>query len=373
MTNTGWPSFYIEEMTEHATSAQAMVTSFIMEGVFERYPTLKVVLIESGFAWLPALGWRLDKLWKRLKDEVPHLRRAPSEYLREHFCVSTQPMEEPEEPDHLMEMMAWIGFDRILFASDYPHWDFDDPFLALPPSLDERQRTQIYSANARAAVSIGVRRRPGAPLCPCKQGHGERTRDPYALSLGKCENWDYGFRHAPPGRFRRNDGDPCPSTSSHRSVTSRRAAARPSPVNGRAIVVFNLGGEFFALTDRCPHKGGPLSKGRLTGLLESSEPGTTATRAAARSSAARGIRGNSTSAPASRGAIPSACVRAATPSASSPARGWWRVPTGGDLYGHGRGRLRRGGGVKRTPVIAGLVPAMTIRVARPCQLDRDAG
>jgi nitrite reductase/ring-hydroxylating ferredoxin subunit len=45
-------------------------------------------------------------------------------------------------------------------------------------------------------------------------------------------------------------------------------------VNGRAIVVFNLGGEFFALNDRCPHKGGTLSKGRLTGLLESSEPGT---------------------------------------------------------------------------------------------------
>jgi predicted TIM-barrel fold metal-dependent hydrolase len=146
----------MEEMTEHATCAQAMVTSFIMEGVFERYPTLKVVLLESGFAWLPSLGWRLDKLWKRLKDEVPHLKRAPSEYLREHFWVSTQPMEEPEEPDHLMEMMAWIGFDRIMFASDYPHWDFDDPFLALPPSLDERQRTQIYSANAHAFYRLGL-------------------------------------------------------------------------------------------------------------------------------------------------------------------------------------------------------------------------
>jgi 3-phenylpropionate/trans-cinnamate dioxygenase ferredoxin subunit len=44
-------------------------------------------------------------------------------------------------------------------------------------------------------------------------------------------------------------------------------------VNGRAIVVFNLGGEFFALNDRCPHKGGPLSKGRLTGLVESSQAG----------------------------------------------------------------------------------------------------
>jgi len=150
MTNTGWPSFYIEEMTEHATSSQALVTSFIMEGVFERYPELKLVLIESGFGWLPALGWRLDRTWTRLKDEVPQVRRAPSEQIREHVFVSTQPMEEPEDPDHLIEVMNWIGMDHILFASDYPHWDFDDPFLALPPSLDEEQRSCIFSGNARA-------------------------------------------------------------------------------------------------------------------------------------------------------------------------------------------------------------------------------
>jgi predicted TIM-barrel fold metal-dependent hydrolase len=64
-------------------------------------------------------------------------------------------MEEPEDPDHLMEVMDWIGFDRILFASDYPHWDFDDPFLALPPSLNETQRTQIYSGNARGLYRFG--------------------------------------------------------------------------------------------------------------------------------------------------------------------------------------------------------------------------
>jgi predicted TIM-barrel fold metal-dependent hydrolase len=154
MTNTGWPSFYIEEMTEHATSAQAMVTSLIMEGVFERYPELKIVLIEAGFAWMPALGWRLDKLWHRMKDEVPHLKRPPSEYLREHFWVSTQPMEEPEDPAHVIDIMEWIGWDKILFASDYPHWDFDDPFLALPPSLNEERRRMIYSGNAKALYGL---------------------------------------------------------------------------------------------------------------------------------------------------------------------------------------------------------------------------
>jgi predicted TIM-barrel fold metal-dependent hydrolase len=154
MTSSGYPSFYIEEMTEHATAAQITVTSFIMEGVFERYPDLKVVLIECGFGWLPALGWRLDKHWKRLKEEVPHLKKAPSEYIREHFWVTTQPMEETEEPEHLRDVMNWIGMDRIMFSSDYPHWDFDDPFVSLPPFLTDQQRRMIYADNARSLYRL---------------------------------------------------------------------------------------------------------------------------------------------------------------------------------------------------------------------------
>ena len=44
-------------------------------------------------------------------------------------------------------------------------------------------------------------------------------------------------------------------------------------VRGRKIIIFNLAGEFFAVADRCPHQGGPLSKGIVTGFVESSEPG----------------------------------------------------------------------------------------------------
>lgn len=152
--NSGWPSFYIEDMTEHAACCQAQVTSLVIEGVFERYPGLKVVMVEAGFAWLPPLGWRLDKLWKRLHEEVPHLKRLPSEYIREHIWVSTQPMEESEAPEQLMEVMSWIGWDRFMFASDYPHWDFDDPLTALPPALDDTQREKIFSGNARTLYRL---------------------------------------------------------------------------------------------------------------------------------------------------------------------------------------------------------------------------
>jgi len=59
-------------------------------------------------------------------------------------------MEETDDPEHLIDVMSWIGWDRFMFASDYPHWDFDDPRLALPPSLDETRRNQIFAGNARA-------------------------------------------------------------------------------------------------------------------------------------------------------------------------------------------------------------------------------
>jgi hypothetical protein len=63
-------------------------------------------------------------------------------------------MEEPDSPAHLADIMEAIGFDRILFSSDYPHWDFDDPFTSLPPSLTDAQRRAIYAGNAQALYKL---------------------------------------------------------------------------------------------------------------------------------------------------------------------------------------------------------------------------
>jgi predicted TIM-barrel fold metal-dependent hydrolase len=148
VSGSGWPSFYIEDMVGHAQSCQSFLTSLVIEGVFARLPAFKLVLIESGFGWVPSLSWRLDKLWRRLKHETPHLALAPSEYIRNQVWLTTQPMEEPQPREHLLDCIDWIGWNRLLFATDYPHWDYDDPALALPLSVEEEKRCRFFLQNA---------------------------------------------------------------------------------------------------------------------------------------------------------------------------------------------------------------------------------
>jgi hypothetical protein len=153
-TTGGWASYYIEEMVGHSMAQQALLTSMILEGVFERIPSLKVVLIEGGLAWAASLGWRLDAQWRKLKQELPHLKRAPSEYIRTNVWFTTQPIEEPEPRTQLAEVFDWIGWDRILFATDYPHWDYDDPARALPLEMTEAQRRAIFRDNANKVYRV---------------------------------------------------------------------------------------------------------------------------------------------------------------------------------------------------------------------------
>ena len=151
---TGWLGYYIEEHYCFAHSVQSVMTSLVLEGVFEQFPGLKIVLIEGGFAWVPSLAWRLDHAWERMRSEVPHVKRPPSEYIREHFWYTTQPVVEPERPRDLLDIIRWIGHDRLLFSTDYPHWDFDDPRVAFKVKLPEEWQRGIFGDNARALYRL---------------------------------------------------------------------------------------------------------------------------------------------------------------------------------------------------------------------------
>jgi uncharacterized protein len=153
---SGWPSFYLEDHVGPAQAMQANVISLVAEGVFEEFPTLKLVSVENGFGWIPSLLWRLDNAWTLLRSEVPHLKRPPSEYVREHVYLTTQPVEEPHKPEYFAQMLDQYGdmASHILFASDYPHWDSDNPDMALPPNVPKAILDGIHFENARQLYGL---------------------------------------------------------------------------------------------------------------------------------------------------------------------------------------------------------------------------
>jgi predicted TIM-barrel fold metal-dependent hydrolase len=70
--------------------------------------------------------------------------------VREHIRFTTQPIDEPENPRDMRPIIDWVGVDRLLFSTDYPHWDFDDPRYALNNAgLSVAEKQQIFSGNAK--------------------------------------------------------------------------------------------------------------------------------------------------------------------------------------------------------------------------------
>jgi predicted TIM-barrel fold metal-dependent hydrolase len=164
----GWASFHVEAHTNWALPYPVQVVSLVSSGVFDRFPKLQFVLEEGSLGWMPSLMWRMDRMWRTLGDRLPQLPEPPSAVIRRHFWFTTQPLDEPENPAHLVETFDMIGMsDRILFASDYPHHDFDAPDRVLPASLvgsDFRRMVMSGNATGLLARSLGTRAGDGAGL-----------------------------------------------------------------------------------------------------------------------------------------------------------------------------------------------------------------
>jgi predicted TIM-barrel fold metal-dependent hydrolase len=153
---SGVPNFYIEYQTGAAQGIMSHVMSLIFHGVFERYPELKVVLIEPGVTWVPSLLRRLDNNFKGIRREVPWCKRLPSEYFREHMRVTTQPLDTEGVNDELVPGLDAIGAeDFLMFSSDYPHWDGDEPHKTLA-RLPRHWRDKVGFDNAAAIYGIKV-------------------------------------------------------------------------------------------------------------------------------------------------------------------------------------------------------------------------
>jgi predicted TIM-barrel fold metal-dependent hydrolase len=156
-TPVGYPTRYMEWHNIIPLTAMAQVNSLVCEGVFEKFPGLKFVVIEMGIAWLPHLMWRMDKNYKALRSSTPWLRRLPSEYIKEHIRLTTQPIEEPERQGELLQILHMIDAEKtVMFSSDYPHWDFDNPKNVLPP-MPRDMKARILSGTASELYGLTLK------------------------------------------------------------------------------------------------------------------------------------------------------------------------------------------------------------------------
>ncbi len=148
-TGTGWPSYFAEEHAGMPAVFQTQLLSLIAEGVFERFADLRLALLGSGFSWLPAFVWRLDKEWRGMRREVPWIRRPPSVVIAEHVRIALQPIDAPAS-DLGAVLDELPADDLLMFCTDHPRWQFDADDEGLPGLIPEPMRARIADATARA-------------------------------------------------------------------------------------------------------------------------------------------------------------------------------------------------------------------------------
>lgn len=145
-----WPRYFIEWHTMISTAHMTQVSNMIYNGVFEKFPSLYMIMIEGGFTFVPHLMTKMDHQYKQLRHEIPWVNRWPSDIMREHVRFTTQPFEDLNHKQFMQYVEQMGSENMICFSTDYPHWDYDSPHQALP-NLDPELADKIYSENARAS------------------------------------------------------------------------------------------------------------------------------------------------------------------------------------------------------------------------------
>lgn len=157
--DTQFNRFLENHVLAHPWAHMMTMTSLIVNGVPEKFPSLNFAFLEAGYGWIPYMMYRLNKEYSMRRSEAPLLSRSPEQYVRDQFYFSSQPVGEPDDPADLQTLIDLIGPDSLMFSTDYPHWDFDHPD-ALDDHLrrfgDEATRRRIRAGTAIEAFDLSI-------------------------------------------------------------------------------------------------------------------------------------------------------------------------------------------------------------------------
>lgn len=145
----GLPATFGEYRALATQSHMSHLASMIIQGVFERFPGLRVLLVGGGATWLPGWLWRLDYFYKTSQREAPWLTRLPSEYVRSNVWLSTDGLEDPPKPEQLrvaLDMMP-DAHDRLVYTSCYPNEDYEEP-AQVAARLPAEWAPAVFRSNA---------------------------------------------------------------------------------------------------------------------------------------------------------------------------------------------------------------------------------
>jgi uncharacterized protein len=132
-------------------------TNWVINGLSERFPKLPVIWIEAGLAWIPFLMQRLDHEYMMRPSEAPLLKKKPSDYMREMY-YSTQPIEIQDQEAMECTFRMMNAETQLLYASDYPHWDFDLPSTIYDlPFLSQKAKHNILGGTAARLFKLAPR------------------------------------------------------------------------------------------------------------------------------------------------------------------------------------------------------------------------
>ena len=96
-TSGGWPSHYLHDYVANSQIFEDQLLSLISNGVFNKFPSLRVVLIESGVTWLPGFLWRAVKTWRGVRAEVPWVKTISGGDDPGECALTVQPIDAPRD------------------------------------------------------------------------------------------------------------------------------------------------------------------------------------------------------------------------------------------------------------------------------------
>jgi uncharacterized protein len=133
---------------------QQAFASLFHYGVFERFPKVKVVVLESQAGWIGCLLDRMDAVFRNPLGATTKLKDLPSHYFKRQCWISADPDERA-----LAGIIPYVGEDRFFWASDFPHPDHGDNYMeelaGLIAPLSASARQKILWENVARAYELG--------------------------------------------------------------------------------------------------------------------------------------------------------------------------------------------------------------------------